>query len=78
MICPLVLTSGAGTSCFSPKYLYNPRIYPRDNLSNSPFDKSFGSTIIPPLPPPYGRLATAHLNVIQIDNALTSSAVTSG
>ena len=73
-----MFTSGAGISCFSPRYLYSPRIYPRDNLSNSPLDNSLGSTITPPFPPPYGRLATAHLNVIQIDNAFTSSPVTCG
>ena len=34
-------------------------MYPLESLSSSPLDNSFGSTIIPPLPPPYGRLATA-------------------
>ena len=36
-----------------------------------------GSTITPPLPPPYGMPTTAHFQVIHIARALTSSSDTS-
>ena len=36
-----------------------------------------GSTMTPPLPPPYGMPTTAHFQVIHIARALTSSRVTS-
>ena len=41
---------------------------------SSSFSESFlGSTMTPPLPPPYGMPTTAHFQVIHIARALTSS-----
>ena len=50
----------------------------RVSLSISPKDIDFGLQVTPPLPPPYGRLVTAHFQVIQLARALTSSKLTSG
>ena len=77
MIFGLVFTSGAGTSVFGPIYLYSSRTYPRASLSSSPSLSVFGLTMIPHFPHPIGRSTTAHLNVIHIDSALTSSRFTS-
>ena len=41
-------------------------------------ESCFGSTMTPPLAPPYGMPTTAHFQVIHIARALTSSRVTSG
>ena len=76
IICPFVFTSGAGTSTFSPKYFHIPLTQPLDSCSNSLWDNSEGSTVIPPFPPPYGIPVTWHLILIQIDRAFTSSALT--
>ena len=37
----------------------------------------FGSTMTPPFPPPSGRSSVAHLILIQVESAMTSSFVTS-
>lgn len=72
----LVFTSGAGTSCSGPMYLYSARTYPRESLSSSPSESSFGFTIIPPFPHPSGISTTEHLKVIHIERAFTSSRLT--
>ena len=45
----------------------------RVRCSSSFIDSFLGSTITPPLPPPYGMPTTAHFQVIHIARALTSS-----
>ncbi len=58
-------------------YLYNSLTYHLDNLSSSQFDNSFGLTIIPHFQPHSGISITAHLKVIHIESAFTSSLFTS-
>jgi hypothetical protein len=77
IISGVVLTSGAGTSCSGPIYLYICLIYPLLSLSNSHLDNSFGFTIIQPFQPQSGISITAHLNVIHIERAFTSLLLTS-
>ena len=78
MIWGLVYTSGAGMSFSGPTIGSTARMYPRDNSSNSRGLNSFESTITPPLAPPRGIPTTAHLIVIHMANAFTSSMSTSG
>ena len=78
MICEFVNTSGAGISFAGPTNCEIARTYPRDRRSTSSMLISRGSHMIPPLPPPYGRSTIPAFNVIHIDNATTSSSVTSG
>ena len=73
IISGVVFTSGAGTSFLGPIQSASLFTQPRERLSNSVFDKSLGSTVIPPLPPPIGIFAIAHLIVIQKAKAFTSS-----
>ena len=77
MIWGVVLTSGAGMSRSGPMRteisVKNRRLRP----SSSRWDSFLGSTLTPPLPPPYGMPTTAHFQVIHIARALTSSSVTS-
>jgi hypothetical protein len=72
-----VFTSGAGISTSGHKYLYNSLTYHLESLSNSESDSFFGSTIIQPFHHQSGISATAHLKVIHIERAFTSSKVTS-
>ena len=72
-----VLTSGAGMSFSGPTRTSISVKYRRVSASSSLIDSFFGSTITPPLPPPYGMPTTAHFQVIHIARALTSSRVTS-
>ena len=73
----LVLTSGAGMSRSGPMRT-SISVKNRRLRSSSSFSDSFlGSTITPPLPPPYGMPTTAHFQVIHIARALTSSRQTS-
>ncbi len=73
----LVLTSGAGMSRSGPMSglisVVNRRVMP----STSRRVSFLGSTITPPLPPPYGMFTQAHFQVIHIASARTSSRVTS-
>jgi hypothetical protein len=77
IICGVVLISGAGISIVGPKYLYNFLTYPLDNLSNSQTDNSFGLTTTHHFAHHNGISITAHLKVIHIERAFTSSEVTS-
>ena len=74
---PLVPISGAGISLCGPNTSDSAIVYAFVKRSNSPRLNFLGSHLIPPFPPPYGRLATAHLKVIHADNAFTSSSHTS-
>ena len=77
MIWAFVLTSGAGMS-FSGPMRTSISVKKRRVSASSSFWLSFlGSTITPPLPPPYGMPTTAHFQVIHIARALTSSRLTS-
>ena len=77
MIWALVLTSGAGMS-FSGPTRTSISVKKRRVRPSSSFWLSFlGSTMTPPLPPPYGMPTTAHFQVIHIARALTSSSETS-
>ena len=49
----------------------------RVRRSTSPIESCFGSTVTPPLPPPYGRSITAHFHDIHMASAFTSSMFTS-
>jgi len=73
----LVLTSGAGMS-FSGPMRTSISVKKRRLRPSSSFCESFlGSTMTPPLPPPYGMPTTAHFQVIHMARALTSSSETS-
>ena len=73
----LVLTSGAGMSRSGPMSTSISVVKRRVSPSNSFWLSFFGSTMTPPLPPPYGMPTTAHFQVIHIARALTSSSETS-
>ena len=73
----LVLTSGAGMSRSGPISTSISVAKRRVRPSSSCMLSFLGSTITPPLPPPYGIPTTAHFQVIHIARALTSSSVTS-
>ena len=77
MIWALVLTSGAGMSRSGPMRTSISVKNRRVRCSSSFSESFFGSTITPPLPPPYGMPTTAHFQVIHIARALTSSRLTS-
>ena len=77
MIWALVLTSGAGMSRSGPMRTSISVKKRRVRPSSSFIDSFLGSTITPPLPPPYGMPTTAHFQVIHIARALTSSIETS-
>ena len=68
-----VLTSGAGMSFSGPTRTSISVKNRRVSASSSLIESFFGSTITPPLPPPYGMPTTAHFQVIHIARALTSS-----
>ena len=72
-----MLTSGAGMSFSGPTRISISVKYRRLSASSSFMDSFFGSTMTPPLPPPYGMPTTAHFQVIHIARALTSSMETS-
>ena len=72
-----VPTSGAGISRSGPMIGEIIEVKRRVSRCNSDKESVFGSTAMPPLPPPYGISATAHLKVIHAANALTSSSFTS-
>ncbi len=78
IVCPLVLTSGAGMSRSWPIRIEISVANRRVMCSSSLSDSSVGLTMIPPLAPPNGMLTTAHFHVIHIDSALTSLRETSG
>ena len=73
----LVLTSGAGMSRSGPMSRLISVVKRRVRPSTSRRLSFFGSTITPPLAPPYGMLTQAHFQVIHIASARTSSSVTS-
>ena len=73
----LVLTSGAGMSFSGPTRTSISVKNRRVRASSSFIDSFLGSTMTPPLPPPYGMPTTAHFQVIHIARALTSSRLTS-
>ena len=73
-----VPTSGAGISRSGPMIGKISEVYLRVNRSFSRCDKVAGSTLIPPLAPPYGRLVSAHFQVINIASATVSSRSISG
>ncbi len=77
MVWAFVLTSGAGMSRSGPMIRLISVAYRRVRPSSSRRLSCFGSTITPPLPPPYGMPTTAHFQVIHIARALTSSRDTS-
>lgn len=78
MICSFVPRSGAMTSVCGPTNGIISCIYRRDRVSSSRFDKLEGSTLIPPLTPPYGNPTRAHFQLIQIASAATSPRSTVG
>ena len=69
----LVFTSGAGMSRSGPMSTSISAVNRRVRRSSSFIESFLGSTITPPLPPPYGIPTTAHFQVIHIARALTSS-----
>jgi hypothetical protein len=73
MICPLVFTSGAGTSLVGQICFQTASIYPLESLSNSVVDSFFGFTIIPHFPHPSGKSTTAVLKLIHAESDFTSS-----
>ena len=73
----LVFTSGAGMSRSGPISTSISAVKRRVRCSSSFIDSRLGSTMTPPLPPPYGMPTTAHFQVIHIARALTSSRLTS-
>ena len=73
----LVLTSGAGMSFSGPTRTSISVKKRRLRPSSSFWLSCLGSTMTPPLPPPYGMPTTAHFQVIHIARALTSSSETS-
>jgi len=77
MVCALVFTSGAGMSRSGPMMMLISVANRRVSPSSSRRESFFGSTMTPPLPPPYGMPTTAHFQVIHIARALTSSSETS-
>ncbi len=77
MIWGVVLTSGAGMSRSGPMRIEISVKYRRLRPSSSFLESFLGSTVTPPLPPPYGIPTTAHFQVIHIASARTSSSVTS-
>lgn len=78
IVCPSVLTSGAGTSFHGPMYGAIAFAQPLLIASFSFCESVFGSQATPPLPPPYGMFATAHFRLIHVASALTSSRSTCG
>ncbi len=77
MIWAFVFTSGAGMSRSGPMSTSISVVKRRVSPSSSFWLSFFGSTMTPPLPPPYGMPTTAHFQVIHIARALTSSSETS-
>ena len=78
MIWALVLTSGAGMSFSGPMRTLDLGGVAAGQALELLLSESFlGSTMTPPLPPPYGMPTTAHFQVIHIARALTSSRLTS-
>ena len=75
IICGVVPTSGAGTSCAGPMFFHIWSTQPRHSRSFSVTDSVEGSTTTPPLPPPSGMSATAHFHVIHVASARTVSIV---
>ena len=73
MIWALVLTSGAGMSFSGPTRTSISVKKRRVRPSSSFWLSCLGSTMTPPLPPPYGMPTTAHFQVIHMARALTSS-----
>ncbi len=78
MCWPVVITSGAGTSCTGPTLRASWRTQPRQICSCSRCDRWCGSQITPPLPPPSGMSTTAHFQVIHMASARTVSRVSCG
>jgi len=78
MCCPLLMTSGAGTSWKGPTFLAIWRTHPRQICSCSRALKWCGSQITPPLPPPNGMSTTEHFHVIHIARARTVSMFSCG
>ena len=78
MIFALVYTSGAGMSCVGPMTGAIFFMKALVMFSISWFDNFFGSHIIPPFPPPSGRLTVAVFIVIHIARAETSFRLTCG
>jgi hypothetical protein len=78
IVCPSVFTSGAGMSFHGPMCDAIAFAQPRLIASSSFLESVFGSTVIPPFPPPYGIPATAHLRLIHVARAFTSSKSTCG
>ena len=77
MVWALVLTSGAGMSRSGPISGLISVVKRRVRPSTSRAQSFFGSTMTPPLPPPYGMFTQAHFQVIHMASARTSSRVTS-
>ena len=77
MVWALVFTSGAGMSRSGPMIGLSSVVKRRVRPSTSFRESCLGSTMTPPLPPPYGMSTTAHFQVIHIASARTSSSVTS-
>lgn len=78
IVCPSVLTSGAGMSFHGPMCGAIAFAQPLLIVSNSFLESVFGSIVTPPFPPPYGIPATAHFRLIQVARAFTSSKSTCG
>ena len=77
MLWGVVLTSGAGMSRSGPMSTLISVVNRRVSASSSFMESFLGSTMTPPLPPPYGMPTTAHFQVIHIARAFTSSIETS-
>jgi hypothetical protein len=60
------------TSTRGPRNGINSCIYRRDRFSSSVRHNTEGSTVTPPLPPPKGKSASAHFQLIQTASAATS------
>ena len=74
----LVPTSGAGMSKSGPMLLPSAWVNRRVMRSSSVWLYFVGSIWMPPLPPPKGRPAREHFQVIQAASAFTSSWLTWG
>jgi hypothetical protein len=78
MTCALVLTSGAGMSRWGPMMSWIWWTKRRVSRSSSRGDSVLGSTAIPPLAPPKGKLTTAVFQVISEARPCASSMSTVG
>jgi hypothetical protein len=72
MNCKLKLPKQSIEAPINP-FFANSKVYLLVKDSISLAEYFLGSNLIPPLPPPNGRLIVAHFKVIRVDKAYTSS-----